>query len=619
MTNLLVDERDVRFVLYEQLEIERLCEKEKYSEFSRDLFDMVLDAAVKLSENELWPANGIGDEIGVRLDNGRVHVPEQFKRLYSLYCEGGWPALSVDPEHGGQGFPIIISCAALEAFVAANLAFMSYPGLTVGAARVIEKFGTEEFRRTYMDRMYSGQWTGTMCLTEPQAGSDVGALRTRAKKNEDGTYSIEGSKIFISCGDHDLAENVVHLVLARTEGAPPGTKGISIFIVPRLREENGTLIDNDVTTVAVEKKLGIHGSATCALNFGEKGNCIGYLLGTENSGMRIMFQMMNEARLGVGIQGLALASGAYMHALRYANDRTQGPHFTSMRDGAAPKIQIIDHPDVRRMLMWMKCTTEGMRALLYYAGYCEDCAETAATEEEAAAHRGMIELLIPVCKSWCTDIGFRVTEMALQVHGGYGYCREYPAEQFLRDIKITSIYEGTNGIQAMDLVGRKLPMNGGVLFQNFMRQTGEIVERTRGISSLKAVVDLFDEARKRLVEVTTFFLQKCMSGDLVIPVLFATPYQELFGDVAVGYMLLWQAEIADRKLSSIFAESGANTPEKKIEVLTSNKEAAFYRGKVASAEFFANTFLSLAPGKAKSIISGERSAIELPRESLLRS
>jgi len=619
MANLLVDERDAKFVLYEQLHIEELCQSEKYSEFSRETFDMVLDAAQKLAENELWPANADGDRTGVKLQDGQVRVPDSFHRLFQYYREGGWMGLSVDPEFDGQGFPVSVCCGATEFFVAANLGFMGYPGLTIGAARVIQKFGTKEQRTTYMEKMYSGEWGGTMCLTEPHAGSDVGALRTRATRNGDGSYSIVGNKIFITCGDHDLTENIVHLVLARVEGAPAGTKGISIFIVPKKRPENGVLVDNDVTTAGVEKKLGLNGSATCALNFGEKDGCIGYLVGTENMGMQVMFQMMNEARLGVGLQGLAQAGAAYMQSLRYAGDRIQGPHFANMKDPEAPKVPIIEHPDVRRMLMWMKSVTEGMRALLYFVGHCEDLAAVAADETVAAKYSGLVDLLTPVCKAWSSDVGFRVTEMAVQLHGGYGYCREYPAEQFLRDVKVTSIYEGTNAIQALDLVGRKLPMKQGVLFRSFVQLTGEMSETARYNPRLEKIVDLFDEARSRLMETTMYFVNKAMTGEPTIPVLYATPYLELFGDVTVGYMLLWQAEIADRKLHGIYDKAAADTPEKRNELLRTVKDAAFYRGKIASAEFFANSVLSLASGKAKAIMSGDCSVVEMPKECFVRS
>jgi len=615
MANLLVDERDAKFVLYEQLKVDELCQHEKFSEMSREMFDMALDAAQKLAEKELWPANADGDTKGVKLEGGQVHVPESFHQAYSLFCEGGWSALSIDPNMGGQGFPSVIYCATSEMFVAANQALMMYPGLTVGAARLIEKYGTEEQQRAYMDKMFTGEWTGTMCLTEPQAGSDVGALRTKAVRRPDGTYSISGGKIFISAGDHDLTENIVHAVLARVEGAPTGTRGISIFIVPKKRIENGGLVDNDVVCAAVEKKMGIHGSATCALNFGEKDNCIGYLLGAENEGMRIMFNMMNEARLAVGIQGLAQASGAYMHALRYARERVQGPHISALKDPDAPKVRIIDHPDIRRMLMWMKSVTEGMRALLYYAGYCEDRVLTAASEEEAAKYQGFLDILIPICKAWSTDMGFRVTELAIQIHGGYGFCAEYPVEQFMRDSKIASIYEGTNGIQALDLVGRKLGYRQGMLFKAIVAETGNILKLAQNNYRLKDIVEPFAAARSQLIEVTRYFGLKSITEDFMIAILYASPYLELFGDVAVGFMLLWQAVIADRRLEEIYSDSKADTPAKKAEVLKTNRSAAFYRGKLASAQFFSNTVLSLAKGKARAIMSGERSALDLPEES----
>jgi len=615
MANLLVDERDVKFVLYEQLKVEELCESERYTEFSKEMFDMVLEAATKLAEKEIAPTNADGDAKGVILENGQVRVPESFHSAYKHYCEGGWSSLAVDQNCGGQGFPTVMYCTTTEQFIAANQAFMMYLGLTIGSARLIEKYGTEEQQRTYMDKMYTGEWAGTMCLTEPQAGSDVGALRTKAVKRPDGTYAIFGNKIFISAGDHDLTENIIHMVLARVEGAPAGTKGISIFIVPKKRIENGDLVDNDVIPIAVEKKMGIHASATCALSFGEKENCIGWLLGSENQGMRIMFDMMNEARLAVGLQGLAQASAAYMQALRYAKERYQGSHITMMKDASAPKVPIIEHPDVRRMLMWMKSVTEGIRALLYFAGYCEDRVLIAKSEEDKAKYQGFLDILIPICKAWSSDMGFRVTEMAVQVHGGYGYCREYPVEQFMRDCKIASIYEGTNGIQALDLVGRKLGFQQGALFRSIVAETGNLVKTAKNNYRLKDIVGPFDEARKQLIEVTRYFGLKSITEDFMVPILYATPYLELFGDVAVGFMLLWQAIIADRRLEELYSDAKADTPEKKADLVKTNRSAAFYRGKVASAQFFANSILSLARGKAKAIMTGERSAIDLPEES----
>lgn len=617
MANLLVDQRDIQFVLFEQFCIEKLAASEIFTEFKRDVCEMILDSAQKFAENELWLTRAKADAEGVRLENGQVIAPACFHEIYRKFCDAGWCSLCIDAENGGQGSPYSLYCAATEHFLAANLSFMAYPGLTLGAAHLIQRHGSQWQKDTFFNRMLNGQWGGTMCLTEPQAGSDVGALRTRAYRKSDGTYSIVGNKIFISAGDHDLTENIVHLVLARVEGAPPGTQGISLFIVPKKRLDGDSLVGNDISTSAVEKKLGLHGSATCQLNFGDHNDCTGYLVGEENMGMRIMFDMMNEARLAVGLQGLAQASGAYRHALRYARERLQGPSFKNFKKPEAPKVAIIEHPDVRRMILWMKAVTEGMRSLLYFVGHSEDCARASKNPEEAQRHRDLIEILIPVCKSWASDMGFRVTETALQIYGGYGYCREYPVEQFLRDVKITSIYEGTNGIQALDLIGRKLAVKGGALFQDFISFVNDIVDRAKAIEELKDLVQRCEQARDSLIQVTTRFAVEASQGNLSMPVLFATPYQELFGDIAVGHMLLWQAEVASRRVAEIFRENRAVSVEDKHRVTAASADAAFYVGKIASARFFAHNVLALSPGKAAAILTGDLTPLNTPEESLL--
>ena len=336
---LLVDERDVKFVLHEQLRIEELCKYPLYSSFSQDLFDMVLEEVEKLAEKDFYPANREGDQQGCRFEGGKVKVPDAFHRPYQRYCEGGWLAISDPPEVGGQGFPVVLGHSCIEFLGAANWSLLMFPGLTHGAGRLLEECGTPELQERYMFKLFSGEWAGTMCLTEPQAGSDVGNLRTRATRLEDGTYRISGQKIFISSGMHDLTENIVHMVLARIDGAPKGVRGISIFVVPRLRcADDGSLVDNDVACTGIERKMGIHGSPTCTLNFGENGGCVGYLLGQEHAGMRIMFEMMNEARLFVGMQGLAHASTAYLHALQYAKERFQGAPVERMKDPQTPRV-----------------------------------------------------------------------------------------------------------------------------------------------------------------------------------------------------------------------------------------------------------------------------------------
>ena len=619
MANLLVDERDVKFVLYEQLDIEQLSNTAKYAEYSRDMYDMVLEQAWKLAENELAPANRKGDVEGCVYQDGVVKVPECYHRAYDMYRQGGWLAIADTVEVGGQGLPVAVSLASIESFGAANWSLIMFPGLTHGAARLVEIFGTEEQRHTFMGKLYSGEWCGTMCLTEPQAGTDVGALRTKAVRNADGSYKISGAKMFISCGDHDLTKNIVHMVLARIEGSPPGTKGISIFIVPKLRLESGQLIANDVTCGGIEHKLGIHGSPTCVLNFGENNNCIGYLLGGENQGMRIMFQMMNEARLFVGMQGLSHATASYLAALQFAKDRIQGTEATRMKDPTAPKVAIIKHPNVRRMLMFMKSVSEGLRALLYYVGFCEDMVRSTSSADEKEKYQDFVDILIPICKAYGSDMGFRVCETAVQVHGGYGYCQEYPVEQHLRDCKIASIYEGTNGIQALDLVGRKLVLKRGRLFKRLIAETEDFLKWARKNFELREQVATFEAAREQLIQVTKYFGLKGMTEDYIETLLYATPYLELFGDVALGFMLLWQALIAQRRLQEIYGDAGATDSRSQREVLASNRSAAFYRGKVASAEFFIANVLSLSKGKAKAIMSGQREAVDIPEESFALS
>ncbi|SFM51048.1 acyl-CoA dehydrogenase [Thermodesulforhabdus norvegica] len=610
---LLVDERDAKFVLYEHLNVEELCNYPKYQEFSRDMFDMAISEAEKLAMNEFYPTNRVGDLEGCKFENGIVRVPQAFHRAYQKYCEGGWLAMADPPEVGGQGFPYVVATCCIEFFGAANWSLCMYPGLTHGAARLLYRYGTPELQEKYMYKMFSGEWGGTMCLTEPNAGSDVGALRTKAIRNGDGTYRIEGQKIFISSGMHDLTENIVHMVLARIEGAPPGTKGISIFLVPRLRvEADGSLVDNDVTCLGIEEKMGIHGSATTVLSFGENGNCIGYLMGEENRGMRIMFDMMNEARLSVGMQGLAHASAAYLHALQYAKERIQGTPLEKMKDPAAPRVPIIQHPDVRRMLMFMKSGTEGLRALMYLAAYCIDRAEVAQNDEERELFQGYVDLLIPICKSVGSDLGFRICETAIQVYGGYGYIKEYPVEQFLRDCKIASIYEGTNGIQALDLVGRKLTIKRGQLFKNAWKFSRDVMAKIRKNRRLRDLVAIYDEAQQMLTETTKYFGLKGMTEEFYVPILYAKPYLDFFGDVTLGFLLLWQAHIADKKLQQIFEDHGAKDPAAQRKVIETNKSAAFYYGKIASARYFITQNLTQARGKARAIMSGDTSPLDIP-------
>jgi alkylation response protein AidB-like acyl-CoA dehydrogenase len=603
----------MRFVLYEQLGIERLCGFDKFKDFSRETFDMVLEEGAKLAAEVIAPLNSIADKEGCLYEKGKVKVPGAFHDAFKKYCEGGWIAASVDAEAGGQGLPNSVALAAAEMFVGASVSFTTYPGLTRGCANLIESFGTAEQKQLYLEKMYSGRWTGTMCLTEPQAGSAVGDVKCMAKKEGD-HYLLQGTKIFITAGDHDLTENIVHAVLARTENAPPGTKGLSLFIVPKIRiAADGSLGDpNDVNCGGIEHKMGLKGSSTCTLNFGDDGKCHGYILGQENQGIQLMFQMMNEARLGVGLQGFALGNLAYLYALKYAKERIQGVEITKIRDPQAPRVAIIKHPDVRRMLMTMKGYAEGLRALIYRAAYYADLAGVATDPKEKEYCDNMIDLLIPIVKAYSTDIAFRLTEWAIQVHGGYGYCGEYPVEQLCRDVKITSIYEGTNGIQAMDLVGRKLSMKKGALIMGWMKEVNDFVEKQRAHPIFGSAVAQLEQAKNTLVNVSMHFAKVAAGGDPLYAMLHASPYLNLFGEVELAYLLLDQAIIAQNKLQAIFQQTGATTDEAKAKIVEEQADAAFYSGKVYTAEFFVTNILPQVQSTAATILSGNRSALTIP-------
>ena len=618
MSNIIVDERDQKFVLYELLHMEELCKSSRYAELSKDVFDMILTEAGKFAVEEVFPTLATADREGCRLENGQVIVPKEFHRLYKLYCENGWVSMSIDTEVGGQGLPIIIAIAAREWFMH-NFAFSCYPGLSEGAANLIEAFGTEEQKKKYLKKMYTGQWGGTMCLTEPAAGSDVGSIRTRAIRRPDGSFRIQGTKMFITAGDHDLAENIVHPVLARIEGDPPGTGGISIFLVPKfLVNDDGSLgRRNDFSIGSLEEKMGLHGSATCLMNFGDNNDCYGELLGAERQGLKIMFKLMNESRVGVGLQGLSSASIAYLHALRYARERLQGSSLMEMRNPEAPRVPIIRHADVRRMLMWMKSHVEGMRALIYYTTFCADKAQVVQDKDEAERLEGLLDVLTPICKAFCSDIGFRVTELAMQVYGGYGYCAEYPVEQFMRDVKISSIYEGTNGIQALDLVGRKLAMKGGKNVTALITEINETVARYIGNPILKDTANEVQSAVNVLCEAIMYYVQCGQEGKFMIPIVHAYPFLMMAGKVILGWLLLWEAGIAQGKLDQICTERGIDPGDNSAmaALMTNGSDGAFYAGKIQSARYFAMNILPEADAALKAMKSGDLSVMDIFEES----
>ncbi len=620
MSNLLVDKRDQEFILYEMLNIEEeLCKRGPYSEFSRDEFDMTLDIAGRLAQEEIYPTMMEADREGCRLENGKVFVPRSFHKIKEKFIEGGWNLLSVSPEAGGQGFPYTMHLAVCEYFVH-NYAFHSYIFLSVGAAHLIEKFGSDEQKKKYMEKMYTGLWGGSMALTEPDAGSDVGSLKTKAVKQTDGSYKITGSKIFITGAESDLFENIINPVLARIEGDPAGTKGISIFLVPKfIVNEDGSIGKrNDYSISGIEHKMGLRGSSTCSINFGDNGECYGELLGEERKGMKVMFQLMNEARIDVGLQGMGTAGAAYLHALKYASERKQGTSIMNMQNPEAPRVAIIEHPDVRRMLLWMKSNVEGMRALIYFSGICFDKIQILNEDhEEYEKWKGLLEILTPVCKAYCSDTGFRVTETAMQVYGGYGYCQDYPVEQFMRDLKIASIYEGTNGIQALDLVGRKLGQKKGKYFITLLSEMNKTVARFKDIKEIKDIADEMQTYINLLAETGIFFAKCSEKGKFLIPISNAYPFITMLGNICLAWLLFWQAGIASQKLASIY-ESNRIDPGDKERVnnfIADNREAAFYSGKLYSARYYIKNVLPLSESFAKAIKSEDLSVININNSS----
>jgi alkylation response protein AidB-like acyl-CoA dehydrogenase len=611
MAKLLIDDRDQQFVLFEQLEIGKLSDSRLYADFDEEVYTMVLDEAQKLATKAMMPTNSIGDSEGCIFKDGRVTVPECFHELWRLWNEGDWRRLDLPQEIGGQGMPMVIGMAANEYFEAANLAFQTLAAMTRGAALLIATHGNEAQKDKYVEKILSGQWTGTMVLTEADAGSDVGATKTTAEPNPDGTYKITGTKTFITAGDTGLTENIIHLALARIKGAPSGTRGLSLFLVPGIRiNPDGSLGEpNDVKTVGVEKKMGIKGSPTCQITFGEEGKCAGELIGEVNKGMPIFFTMMNESRLIAARHGASVAASAYLHALNYARERLQGSEIGA--PPGAPQCPIIKHPDVRRMLLMMKSYTEGIRALILYTSYCIDQERVIEDKSERQKWANRTAFLTPVAKAYGSDMSFRVTEAAMQVYGGYGYMKDYPIEQFLRDEKVHSIFEGTNGIQALDLAGRKLLRDSSDLYTGLLKDIEEFCNANRGHKTLSLYVERLAIAGKALGDASKF-IAETGKKDFPLLALYATPYLELFGDVIVGWLLLWQGIMAQAALDRIISEKGIDATKGLAGLLSENADAAFYSGKIASAKYFISYVVSQATSKANIVMNGDRAALEIP-------
>ncbi|MCB1907974.1 MAG: acyl-CoA dehydrogenase [Rhodocyclaceae bacterium] len=584
--------RDMQFVLKELAGLDQIAALPGCEEASEDLVDAILEEAGKFASGVLAPLNWTGDQEGAKWQDGEVTTAPGWKEAYQQFIEAGWTALAAEPEFGGQGLPKLVNTAVIEMWKAANMAFSLCPMLTNGAIEALLLRGSDELKAAYLPKMVSGEWTGTMNLTEPQAGSDLAAVRSRAEPQADGSYKVFGQKIFITYGEHDLTDNIIHLVLARLPDAPEGVKGISLFVVPKfLLDANGAPDKrNDVHCVSIEHKLGIHASPTCVLAFGDNGGAVGYLVGEPNRGLEYMFIMMNEARFAVGMEGVALAERAYQQAVEYARERVQGTEL-GVRGGG--KVSIIHHPDVRRMLLSMKSRTEAMRALAYVVAAANDKAHLHPDEATRAASQAFVDLLIPVVKGWSTESSIEIASIGVQVHGGMGFIEETGAAQHLRDARITTIYEGTTAIQANDLIGRKIARDGGNAVRALIAEMRDAAGAlARGDESLKAIgkalaggVDAVDAAVGYIVGNYGSAVKSVHVG--------AVPFLKLLGIVAGGWQMARAARIASQRLAD-----GAG-------------DADFYRAKVITARFYADHVLSEAGGLAHAVTAGAEAALAL--------
>ncbi len=535
--------RDMKFLLHEVLDIEQYGDLPKFSEAPRDLADAILDEAAKFAEGVLQPLNQVGDQQGcVRHDDASVTTPPGFKDAFDQFVENGWPLLGAEAEFGGQDLPSVLGIAVSEMMSTANTAFAMYPGLTRGAVEAILAGGTPEQKEKYLHKMTSCEWGGTMNLTEPHCGTDLGLLKTRAVPQADGTYKISGQKIFISSGEHDLTDNIIHMVLARIEGAPSGTKGISLFIVPKVMvNDDGSLGErNGVSCGSIEHKMGIHGNSTCTMNFDD---AKGYLIGEENKGLRLMFVMMNAARLGTGMQGLCQSEASYQNAVAYAKERIQGRSLTGPKNADGPADPIIVHPDVRRMLLESKSVTEGCRAFLYWTALHGDLEELSPDEKVREKGSDYMALLTPVIKAYLTDRGYHNATNAQQIYGGHGYIEEWGMSQFVRDARIGMIYEGANGVQALDLVGRKLAMHGGRPIMTFIGELDAFIAENGDDADLKPFIDGLGAARGDLNTATTWLMENSLSNFDNAGAA-SHEFLHLFALTALSYMWARMAKIA---------------------------------------------------------------------------
>jgi len=595
MANYTAPLRDMRFVMNEFLDAGKLTELPGYEEMTPDLIDAVLEEAAKVCQEVLHPLNRSGDEEGCTFENGVVRTPQGFKEAYETFKDGGWVGIACDPEWGGQGLPKLVNAMVEEMICSANLSFGMYPGLSHGAYVALNAHGAQEQKELYLPKLVSGEWSGTMCLTEPQCGTDLGLIRTKADPNDDGSYSITGTKIFISAGEHDLTENIIHLVLARLPDAPPGVKGISLFVVPKfLPNEDGTVGPrNGVQCGSIEHKMGIKASATCVMNFDQ---AKGWLVGKPHKGMQAMFTMMNTERIAVGIQGLGLGEAAYQGAVEYARERLQGRALTGAKNPEGKADPIIVHPDVRRMLLTMKATMEGSRALSAWVSRELDIATKHPDPDRRQEAEDLVALMTPIVKALITDLGSEATNLGVQVYGGHGYIREWGMEQYIRDARIAQIYEGTNGIQALDLVGRKMPAHAGRYLRRFFHPVAAYLEANQDREDMAEFILPTAKAFQRLQRATAHLAQKGMVNPDEAGAA-ACEYLRLFGLTAMAYLWCRMVEVA--------RENKKNA----------NGDAAFYETKEATGRFFMQRVLPQTSALFAAIMSGSATMMSVAEDS----
>ena len=586
--------RDMRFVIHEVMEVDKYQNMPVFAEAPADIVDAILEEGAKVVQEVLFPLNQVGHEEGCTFKDGEVTTPSGFKEAFATYREGGWIGLSGEAEYGGMGLPAFLSTAMGEMTCSANLAFEMYSGLTSGACAAISTHGSDEQKQFYLPNMYAGEWTGTMCLTEPHCGTDLGQMRTKAEPRDDGTYLLSGTKIFISAGDHDLADNIIHLVLAKIPGGPDGIKGVSLFIVPKfeINEGGSAGARNGVTTGSIEHKMGINGNSTCVLNFDD---AVGQLLGREHKGMQAMFTMMNAARLGVGLQGLSLSEVSYQNAAAYARERLQGRSLTGVKEPDKAADPIIVHPDVRRMLMSMRAFNEGSRALAAWTAVNLDLARVHPDDEERQTAEDLVGLVTPVVKAHITDVGFESTNTGQQVFGGHGYIREHGMEQFVRDARIAQIYEGANGIQALDLVGRKMPAHMGRALRSFFHPVDNFIQENSGDKDLADFVLPLAKGFARLQQATAWIGEQGLK-DIEQAASAATEFQRLFGIVAIGFMWARMAKVAQAALAN------------------GSDERVFYENKLITGRFYMDRIMPECSSLLAKLTAGKETLMALDAE-----